>query len=335
MTGDRCVVPSGRLEEAGVQRSGPSIEVKIVLAVVGAVVVQDLLLLAMYVGGARPTSIQAALAAVLVLSLVVVAVWGNTISRAIRRLTRACFVARHGDVRVLSEPTRTDELGELNDELNRLILLLRDLKVAESELEAAGRVAESVSSAAPGLLHSSHDIVVSLKELREGAAAEASILRQIAGSIAEARTLLAQAAGRVEGGATGEDISLRLESLESVGREAEVLADEIIDEVARPEIDEAALARAVNGLREAVRTIVEVSGQAAGPLAQRRADARAAELALERLEEAATRRGDGSRVAELMDRSAESGLSEARRLVGTLRRLGLIVEAYEQRRKVP
>ncbi len=313
------------------ERSGPSIEIKIVLLVTVVVVVQDAVVLAMHFAGAPSAAMQVALGGILVLALIVAAVWGNTVARAVRRLTRACFVARKGDVRVLTEPARTDELGELNGEINKLVVLVRELTATESDLAASSRVTEAVSGAAPEMLRSSHELLVSLKELKEGASAGTAILRKVGGNLGEARTLLAQVAGRVVGGVPADEIATKLDSLGSIAREAELLADEIIDEVARPEIDEAVLARAVNGMREVSRTIAEIAGQAAAPLRERRADATAASLALERLGAAEQEKADARRVSELMDRSAARGLSEATRLATALRRLGLVLEAYVQR----
>ena len=62
------------------ERSGLSIEVKVVLLVGAAVVVQDLILLAMYLGGTQPGMVQIVLGGVLVLALVAAAVWGNALS---------------------------------------------------------------------------------------------------------------------------------------------------------------------------------------------------------------------------------------------------------------
>ncbi|MCK4408511.1 MAG: hypothetical protein KAW67_00405, partial [Candidatus Eisenbacteria sp.] len=152
------------------ERSGPSIEVKVVLLVVAALVLQDVVLLAMYVGGARPVTIQLALGGVLVVSLVVAAVWGNALVRAVRRLVRVCYVARQGDTGVLSELTRTDELGQLNDEINRLVVLLRDSTDTRSELTSSKDVIEELERTAPEIMRSSHELLVSLKEVREGAA---------------------------------------------------------------------------------------------------------------------------------------------------------------------
>ncbi|MFH1502560.1 MAG: HAMP domain-containing protein [Candidatus Eisenbacteria bacterium] len=316
------------------QRSGPSIEVKIVILVAAVVVIQDLVLLAMFLSGAAPVAIQATLGGLLVLAVTLAAVWGNAIARALRRLTRACFVAQEGDVRVLTEPDRTDEIGELNDEINRLVLSLRALSGVEAELSIASGVTDTASDAAPDALHSAHEVLVSIKELKEGASAEGAILRRVAGSLGEARTLLGQVAGRVEGGLKADDMAARLNALKAGAREVELLSDSVVDEAARAEIDEASLARSVNGLRETVRTMADVAGEAARLLDQRTADARAAGIALERIGEADVARSDASRVAELMDSSAARGFNEAARLAAGLRKLGLALEAYDQRRKL-
>jgi HAMP domain-containing protein len=316
-----------------VERAGPSVEVKIVILVVGVVVVQDLVLLAMFLGRAPAVAAVAALAGTLVISIIIAAVWGNTVARAVRRLTRACYVARHGDVRVLAEPSRTDEIGELNDEINSLIISLRERAEAEGGLAAGRGLADTIASTAPDIIHGAHEILVSLKELREGAAAEATVFRKIAGALAEARTYLAQTAGEVEGGATSDEIGATLRGLGSAAREADLLADAVIDEVARETPDEAALARSVNGLRGTVRRLAEAAESAAGVLEQRRADARAASAALERLREAELEKSGGGRVAELMEASAARGFSEATRLASSLRRLGVAIEAYEERRR--
>jgi len=146
--------------------------------------------------------------------------------------------------------------------------------------------------------------------------------------------MLYQSAGRVEGGLSDDELSTRLNALGAASREAEALSDAVIDEVARPDVDEAAVARSVNGLRGAVRTIAQVSSEAAGVIAQRSADARAAGIALERIGEAESARADAARIADLMDRSAARGFSEATRLASDLRKLGLALEAYEQRRRL-
>jgi hypothetical protein len=320
-------IPSRRVEGT-VERSGLSIEIKVVLLVVAVLVVQDLLLLGMYLGGASPGIIQIALGAVVVLSLVVSAVWGNALVRAVRRLARACYVARHGDTTVLSELTRTDELGQLNDEINRLIVLLRDSAGTGTELTSSRGVIEELERAAPEIMRSSHELLVSLKELREGAAAEIAILRKVSGCLGEARGLVAEVARGASGNPPPGDPSGRVKSLGSLARETELLADAVVDEVARPSVDEASLARAVNGLRDAARTMAQVAAQAVGPLEKRREDAEAALRAADRIITAESEKADGSRVAELMERSARNGLSEATRLATTLRKLGVMLEAY-------
>jgi methyl-accepting chemotaxis protein len=313
------------------ERSGPSIEIKIVLLVAAAVIVQDIILLAMYLAGAEPYALEAALGGVLVASLIAAAVWGNAVARAIRRLTRACFVAREGDLRVLAEPTRTDEIGELNAEINKLVVLVRELAETGSELGASTILTEAVSQAAPDILHSSHEILVSAKELKEGTSAELSLTRRIERHLEDAGALLDRIGRNKEGTASAEEIGAKLKSLGALARDVELLADAVVDEVARPEIDEASLARAVNGVRDAARTMADVASQAAGPLEGRRGDARAAAQAIEHLEAAEKARADAARVAELMDRSAATGQSEATRLASALRRLGVLIEAYEQR----
>ena len=315
-------------EEGSMERSGPSIEIKVVLLVAAAVVVQDLVLITMYVGGVKPGTIQLAMAGILVLSLVVAAVWGNALVRAIRRLARACYVARHGDTGVLSELTRTDELGQLNDEINKLIVLLRDSADTRSELASSKDVIEELERTAPEIMRSSHELLVSLKELREGAAAEIAILRKVAGCLGEARGLVADVARGASGDPPAGDPAARLKSLGSLARETELLADAVVDEVTRPSVDEASLARAVNGLRDAARTMAQVAAQAVGPLEKRREDAETALKAADRIITAETEKADGSRVAELMERSARNGLAEATRLATTLRKLGLVLEAY-------
>ena len=56
--------------------------------------------------------------------------------------------------------------------------------------------------------------------------------------------------------------------------------------------------------------------------------------ALEQLDAAERHRGDAARVAELMDRSAGSGIGEGGRLASALKRLGLALESYERQRRV-
>jgi hypothetical protein len=315
------------------ERSGPSIEVKVVLLVGAALVLQDLVLFAMYAGGARPVTIQLALGGVLVVSLVVTAVWGNALARALRRLARACYVARHGDTGVLSELTRTDELGQLNDEINRLVVLLRDSADTRSELTSSKDVIEELERTAPEIMRSSHELLVSLKEVREGAAAEIAILRKVSGCLGEARGFIADVARGTSGNPPSGDSGARLKSLGALARETELLADAVVDEVARPSIDEPSLARAVNGLRDAARTMAQVAAQAVGPLEKRREDAAAALKAADRIITAESEKADGSRVAELMERSAGSGLTEAMRLATTLRKLGVVLEAYAARNR--
>lgn len=315
------------------ERSGPSIEIKVVLLVVAVLVVQDLLLLAMYVAGARAGAIQIVLGGVLVLSLVVAAVWGNSLTRAVRRLVRVCYVARHGDTGVLSELTRTDELGQLNDEINRLVVLLRDSTTTRSDLSSSEDVIEELERAAPEIMRSSHELLVSLKELSEGSAAEIAILRKVSGCLGEARGLVAGVARGASGNPPPGDPASRLRSLDSLARETELLADAVVDEVARPSIDEASLARAVNGLRDAARTMAQVASQAIGPLEKRREDAEHALMAADRIITAETEKADGARVAELMEKSARSGLAEATRLAGALRSLGIVLEAYAVRKR--
>lgn len=315
------------------ERTGPSIEVKIVLLVVAVLVLQDVLLLAMYLGGAQPTAMQIVLGGVLVLSVVVAAVWGNVLSRAIRRLARACYVARHGDTGVLSDLTRTDELGQLNDEINKLVSIIGKSTGTRSELSSSKDVIEELERAAPEIMRSSHELLVSLKELSEGATAEIAILRKVSGCLGEARGLVAGVARGASSDPLPGDSAVRLRSLESLAREAELLADAVVDEVARPTVDEASLARAVNGLRDAARTMAQVASQAVGPLEKRREDAEAALKAADRIITAEAEKADGSRVAELMEKSAQGGLAEAARLAANLRKLGLVLEAYAAMRR--
>jgi plasmid stabilization system protein ParE len=316
------------------ERPGPSIEFKIVLLVAAAVVVQDLVLLSMYVSGTPARAVQAVLGGLLVLALVAAAVWGNAVARAVRRLTRACFVARHGDTSVPAEITRTDELGQLNVEINHLVALIRDLRTENRTLAEGADVGRTTETIAPELLRSSHGVLVSLKELREGSSAETEILRKIAARLTRIRAGLTEIAGT--GGAPhhAADIGTRLQSLGSLSREIELLADAVVDEVARPQIDEPSLARAVNGMRDAARTMAEVAAQAAEPLARAAADREAAATALEQAGAAEEARADAARIAELMDRSAASGIAEGGRLSSALRRLGLVLEARSVRKRV-
>jgi hypothetical protein len=321
--------------ERAMERSGPSIEFKIVLLMAAAVVVQDVVLLAMYLSGAPARAVQGALGGLLVLALIAAGVWGNAVARAVRRLTRACFVARHGDTSVPAEITRTDELGQLNEEINRLVALIRDLTTENRTLAEGADVAQTAESIAPELLRSSHGVLVSLKELREGASAETEMLRKIAARLTRMRAGLTEIAGTGVVPRHATDMGTRLQSLGSLSREIELLADAVVDEVARPRIDEASLARAVNGMRDAARTMAEVAAQAAEPLARAAADRKAAATALEQAGAAEEARADAARIAELMNRSAASGIAEGGRWTSALRRLGLALESHSVRKRVP
>jgi methyl-accepting chemotaxis protein len=312
------------------ERSGPSIEVKVVLLVAAAVVVQDLLLLAMYLAGARPTTIQIVLGGLLVLAIVLAGVWGNAISRAVRRLTRACYVARKGDTGVLSGLDRTDELGELHAEINSLIEALRELSGSDSDLQSAREVIHELGRAAPELTRASHELLLCLKELREGAVAEVSIFRKVAGSAAEASAGMPQLSDSGDSARSSDEAAARLKSVGGLAREIEILADRVVDEVARPEIDEVSLARAVNGLRDAARTITGVAEQTSTQLERRRSDLAALRKTELLLGAIGDYRQDGARVAELMERSAAAGLSEATRLSSLLRRLGASLQSHSQ-----
>ncbi len=315
------------------ERSGLSIEMKVVLLVLLSLGVQDLLLVLMYISGVTPTIMQIVLAAVLVVALVAAAVWGNSLSRAVRRLMRACYVARKGDTGVLSELTRTDEIGQLNCEINRLVVLLRTCWGTESQLTRSRDVIEELERVAPEIMRSSHELLISLKELREGASAEAAILRKVAGRLGEAGSLVSEVSREPLGDAAPAETASRLRSLPALAREAELLSDEVVDEIARPTVDEASLARAVNGLRDAVRTMAQVASQAEGALTRRQADAERARDASELISSAVTDKADGSRVAELMEQSAATGLAEATRLAATFRKLGIALEAYAAGRR--
>lgn len=315
-------------------RSGPSIESKIVLVAVAALLVQDVLLLVMYSRGASAQTVQILLGSVVVLAIAAAAAWGNALARAIRRLSRACYVARMGDTRVLTELPRTDELGELNREINELVVLLRDLRAVEAELASSESVASSASVSAPEMTHAAQEVIISLKELREGAAGELMILRKLGDSLGQARRILAGVALEAEAGAGGErESASKLRSLEGVAREIDVLSDQAVDEVARETIDEVALARIMNGLRDAARTMVEVASQASGRLEKTAAGVQVATEALRSLEVGAEKQADGGRVAELMERSATAGLSAAMRLASIVKRLGLVIEAYAAQRR--
>ena len=56
-------------------------------------------------------------------------------------------------------------------------------------------------------------------------------------------------------------------------------------------------------------------------------------LFAERVAAAEQEKADGSRVAELMERSASTGLGAATRLASTVRRLGVLLETHDQRRR--
>lgn len=314
------------------ERSGPSIEMKVVLLVAAALLLQDVVLVAMYVAGARPATMQVVLGGLLVLAIVIAAVWGNALSRAVRRLSRACYVARKGDTGVLSELTRTDELGQLNEEINRLVEQLRAGLRASADVESCAEIVREVEALAPEVTRSSHDLLVSLKELREGAAAELSILRKVAGCTGEARAAIAEIGGEPTGAVSSEEAAVRTGSIANLAREVDLLADRVVDEISRPDVDEASLARAVNGLRDAARTMSQVAAQAAVLLERRSADLKAIGRAAELVAAAEEQRADGGRVAELMERSASGGLNEATRLAALVRRLGAALRTYSLRR---
>lgn len=315
-------------------RSGPGLGIKILVVAIAGIVIQDILLIGMSYLGAPQATVQVVLGAVLVLALVAGATWGSAVSRALRQLARACYVARKGDTNVLTQMPRADEIGQVNDEINRLVVLLKELLETQTELGASAGVTNAVAQAGPDLLRTSQDILVSLKELREGAAADGLILRRVSGKVDRARLLTEQVARPHGELGVADEIASRLKALGALSREAEFLADQVVDEVARPNIDEAALARAVNGMRDAARTMAEVAGQAIPHLERRRADAEAAGEALESLRSAESEMMDGGRVAELMERSASSGLSAATRLASALRRIGVLLEVYADRRRL-
>ncbi|MBN2565495.1 MAG: HAMP domain-containing protein [Candidatus Eisenbacteria bacterium] len=308
-------------------------EMKVVLLVTAAVVVQDLLLVIMYVTGVQSSTIQIVIAGVLILSIVLAAVWGNALARAVRRLTRACYVARKGDIRVLSELTRTDEIGQLNEEINRLIEQLKELSIAQADLASSRTVIAELDRSAPEITRSSHEILVSLKELREGASAELTVLRKTSGCIGQARSMISGiTAETVDYPPTG-DLADRLRSMEGLSKEVDLLADRIVDEVSRPTVDESALARAINGLRDAARTMAQLAAQSSSQLDRRRADLETLRRAAELVDEAGAGEADGRRVAELMERSAAGGLNEATRLASMVRRLGAALQSHSARKQ--
>ena len=316
------------------ERSGPSIEMKIVTLVAVVLVVHDLVLLAMYLSGAAPGAVQIALGGVLLIALIIAAVWGNSVGRAIQRLTWACKAARKGDTNLLTTLPRSDELGVLNEELNELIVQLRDIGEVGADLELSEDVADALSDAAPDLLRASQEILVSMKELKEGAGAEELILRRTALRLSEARGLMGQISSGRDGAARTQDVAARLQSIGGLRREIEALSDRVIDEVARPEIDTTELARAVNGLRDASRILADVAGQAVAPLERRDADAQSAAKATDQVAIVDDERIDATRVAELMQKSALSGINAATRLASSLRKLGVVLEAHAHQQRM-
>jgi HAMP domain-containing protein len=316
------------------ERSGPGLALKIAIAAVAGLVVQDVIVVALWSRRAETAELALALAAVLALTLVLAAVWGGSLAHALRQLARSCYVARKGDTHVLVQMPRADEIGQVNEEINRLVVLVRDLTEVQTGLSASAAVADAVNQSAPDLLRTSQDALVSLKELREGASAGGMILSRVAGRVEQARRVMEQVARPLGVRGAPEEIALRLKALERLSHEVELLADQVVDEVARPSIDEAALAREVNGLRDAARTMAEVAGHALPYLERRRLDAEAAEQAVEGLTVAGVEAQDGVRVGELMERSAASGMSAATRLASSLRRIGVVLEVYADRRRL-
>ena len=316
------------------ERSGPGLAFKIALAAVAGLVVQDVIIVALWSRRADATETAIALGAVLALTTVLAAVWGGSTSQALRQLARACYVARKGDTNVLIQLPRADEIGQVNEEINRLVVLVRDLTAVQNGLSAGATVADTVNHAAPDLLRTSQDALVSFKELREGAAAGGMIMSRVAGRVEQARRLMEQVARPLGERGAPDEIALRLRALERLSHEVDLLADQVVDEVARPTIDEAVLAREVNGLRDAARTMAEVAGHALPYLERRRMDAEAAQQAVEGLAAAGVEAQDGVRVGELMERSAASGMSAATRLASSLRRIGVVLEVYADRRRL-
>ena len=314
-------------------RTGLSIEMKIVLLLVGALLVQDVILVVMFFSGARPTVMLTTLGVTLLFAIAVAAGWGGALSRAVDTLTRACFAARKGDTRVLTILPRSDELRALNDEINELVGELRDLEELRERARVEGDLATRVEEAAPDLLHASQELLVALKELSEGSAAQADILRRTAGSLNQARMHLRGVVEAAQTGSTDADVAEKLRALGSLSREMELLADGLVDEVTRPSLDEAAVARTVNGIRDSARTMAEIARQAAGPLERRRSDIEATSRALTALDAGEAVRADAARVTQLMDRSAGSGFRTATRLAGILRTLGIEIEARRRMRR--
>jgi hypothetical protein len=316
-----------------VNRTGLSIEMKIVLLTVGALLVQDIILVAMFFAGASPTAILITMGVALLFAVAVAASWAGGVARAVDALTRACFAARKGDTRVLTVLPRGDELRALNDEINELVAVVRDVEELRRGVELEGELASRAEEAAPDLLHASQELLVSLKELSEGASAQSEILRRTAGALAQARMLLTGVAASGEGDLTAGEVAEKLRALGTLAKDAELLADGLVDDVTRPSLDEAAIARGVNGLRDVARTIAEVALQAAAPLERRRSDAEAAARAVTALDGAEVSRADAARVAQLMDRSAGGGFRAATRLATMLRSIGIEIEARRRMRR--
>lgn len=315
------------------ERGGPSIEIKLVALVAGVLIVHDVVLLVLYLNGTAPNIIQIVLGAVIVPALIIVAVWGNSIGRAIRRLSWVCRSAREGDTNLLTVLHRTDEIGQLNDDINELVIKLRRLGETERTLGSSRQLVDTIVMTAPDLLRASQEVLVAMKELKEGAGAETSVLRRASRHLTEAGGLL----GRLTATATDAPeagIAAKLKALGGLRREIELLSDQIMDEVARPDIDAAALARAVNGLRDASRILADVAEEAAPALESKLADIRVAIAATGFIETADEERQDGARIAELMQRSAGSGIGAATRLAGALHQLGVVLEAYEAQRRL-
>jgi len=315
------------------ERGGPTIEIKLVTLVAAVLIVHDVVLLAMYLGGTPPNIIQIVLGAVIVPALIVVAVWGNSVGRAIRRLSWVCRAAKEGDTNLLTVLHRNDEIGQLNDDINALVVDLRRLGETERTLGSSRRLVDTIVRTAPELLRSSQEVLVSMKELKEGAGAETSVLRRASRNLTEAGGLLGRLTA-TSSDAPEEAIAMKLKALGGLRREIELLSDQIMDEVARPEIDATTLARAVNGLRDASRILADVAEEAAPALEAKLADIRVAVAATGYMETADEERQDGARIAELMQRSAVSGISAATRLASSLHQLGVVLEAYEAQRRI-
>ncbi len=315
------------------ERGGPAIEIKFVTLVAGVLIVHDVVLLVLYLGGTPPTIIQIVLGAIIIPALIVVAVWGNSVGRAIRRLSWVCRAAKAGDTNLLTVLHRTDEIGQLNDDINSLVVQLRHLGETERTLGSSRQLVDAIVRTAPDLLRASQEVLVSMKELKEGAGAETSVLRRASRNLTEAGGLLGRLTS-TGAEASGEGIAAKLKALGGLRREIEILSDQIMDEVARPHIDAATLARAVNGLRDASRVLADVAEQAAPALEAKLGDIRVAVAATGYIETADEERQDGARIAELMQRSAGSGIGAATRLASALHELGVVLEAYEIQRRM-